>query len=231
MPCRQPLEGDEPQAAFLVLRIEIETVRCLAFRDDDRHRTLELLACDRGCGNLVDAVRLDVGRPARIGRIDAQTRIRCPPQKIDELVVVELDHLGARHDPSTLYVLRSTRKYRKCRALASDESALCRSGRAALPSCCCDHGNRGRNRGTRKSRNNASLSPAGDRTRRIEQHGPRRPHDAQDAPRRLQPNGYRVARTTWPRTSSPRSRRSVFGVTSAAVKPTAASVSRTYVSE
>src|SRR5262249_24607625 len=98
------LHEDQLQAGLFVLRVEVEPVRVLALGQDHGHRALEFLVSDGRGGHLVDAVGLHVVRPARVGLVDARTRIRRPAQHLAELVVIELHDFAAGHDASTLCV-------------------------------------------------------------------------------------------------------------------------------
>src|SRR5579863_556126 len=108
----------QPQTGLFILGVEVQAVRVLPLVDNDGRGGLEFLFGDGGGGNLVDRVCLDVFGPARVLLLDPRPRIGRPAQKADELVVVEIDNLGARHT-GTL-ALRVRRNYLKVTESASN---------------------------------------------------------------------------------------------------------------
>src|SRR5262245_16305596 len=90
-------EWHQPQTGLFVGRVEIQAVTVLAFRDDHRNDFFEFLARNRGGGDFVDRLVLDVAGPARVCLVDTRARVRGASQYLQEFVVVVFDYLGASH--------------------------------------------------------------------------------------------------------------------------------------
>src|ERR1700722_13401192 len=94
--CDSP-DRHEPQTPLVVLGVEVQPIGRLTLGDDHGHRALEFLARNRGGGDLVDSVLLDVLRPARTRALDPRPGVAGTLQQIQKLVVVEIDYLGSSH--------------------------------------------------------------------------------------------------------------------------------------
>src|SRR5262249_27750316 len=94
---RRSLDRHEPQAALVVLGVEVQPVGWQTLGKDHRHRGLELLAHDGRRRYLVDGVLLYISGPARIGTLDARPGVGGALHHVQKLVVVEVDYLGSSH--------------------------------------------------------------------------------------------------------------------------------------